>query len=140
MEWMGEGLDGSTGMTKPQPCPHHKDADPAEVPKPEVRARGGSEWHCGICWRNHALWLQSTVVRLEEAIHDNYINHERELATAKADTERLADLEIYLLNLCAVTCQDREKYRGKLQHTSNCPVWDMDIAPRQAIDATKESE
>lgn len=21
MEWVGEGLDGSTGMTKPQPCP-----------------------------------------------------------------------------------------------------------------------
>ena len=97
------------GMTKPQPCVHHKDADPAKVPTGEVEAVEkettgpypgkpiiedtmglGPGEPCGPCWQCHAEWQKETY---EQETTDQAWEIEdllKQLATAKADTERLA--------------------------------------------------
>jgi len=88
------------GMTN-QPCPHHPQADPAEVPTSKILEFKRDDMGlvdippepapCGNCWRNHALWVKGISIRdgklLLKADMDLHTANVQ-LATAKADVER----------------------------------------------------
>ena len=114
------------GMTKPQPCPHHKDADPAVAPTetiyvsyfpPEVPS---AHIPCPFCWQRHSEWLNSAL-----ADRDEYIQEiGDEIATAKADTARLAEIKTII----------------EQRYTSGLTVGQTVNSIRGIIDDAKEGE
>ena len=125
---MMDVLDGRKEKMS-NPCPHDKNADPAQVPTGTI-AHGSPKpdgWHtssvqCGICWQRHSEWLNSAL-----ADRDEYIQEiGDEIATAKADTARLDWMQKMTLNKYLAL------FMGGMNDSYKCPRL------RQAIDKAKE--
>ena len=114
------------GMTKPQPCLHHPNADPAKVPTGKVLAYGVQpdgeptediiKYPCPYCWQHHNEWLtiEAEEIRFSyAACLDDLHDAEEQLTTAKADTARLAEIKTIV----------EKRYTSRLTVGQTVTVW-----------------
>ena len=133
-------------MTKQQSCPHHPNADPAVVPTGKVLAYGVQpdgvptediiKYPCPYCWQRHAECLQGAL----DYGRDEIVELREQLATAKADMERLAGLVVDhgIIEIHYEETDEAEGFallaEGKYLHDGWYPTL------RQAIDKAKEGK